>query len=65
MKSIKTKIVLLTTLSIIITTFVIGGFSAYQLFASNQSQLSVLKTEMLKGYDNAIKYATESITTQI
>lgn len=63
MKSIKTKIVLLTTLSIIITTFVIGGFSAYQLFASNQSQLSVLKTEMLKGYDNAIKYATEFITT--
>lgn len=65
MKSIKTKIVLLTTLSIILTTLVIGGFSAYQLFVSNQSQLTVLKAEMLKGYDNTIKSATESIATEI
>lgn len=65
MKHIKTKIVLLTTLSIIITTLVIGGFSAFQLYSSNQNQMAILKTAMLTGYDNTIRSATESLSSQL
>ncbi len=65
MKHIKTKIVLLTALSILFATLIIGGFSAWQLYSSNVNQMSVLKTEMLTGYDKTIKSATESVSTQI
>lgn len=65
MKHIKTKIVLLTTLSIILTTLIIGGFSAFQLYSSNQSQMVVLKNAMLSGYDNAILTGTVSVTSQL
>lgn len=65
MKQIKTKIILLTTLCVLISTLVIGSFSAYQLFVSNQIQLDVLRSEMLRGYDALIQSATESIASEI
>jgi methyl-accepting chemotaxis protein len=65
MRHIKTKIILLTTISILIATMIIGGFSAWQLSANNTKQMETLKSEMLMGYDNMIKYATESVATQI
>lgn len=65
MKHIKTKIILLTTVSILLATLIVGGFSAWQLYSSNTNHMKVLKEEMLAGYDNMIKYATESVATQI
>ncbi len=65
MKHIKTKIILLTTLCILATAIVIGGFSAWQLYSSNVNQMAILKTEMLSSYDETIKSATESVTTQL
>lgn len=65
MRHIKTKIILLATACILVATLVIGGFSAFQLYSANLNQMAVLKTEMLSGYDKAIKNATESVATQI
>lgn len=65
MRHIKTKIILLTTICILTAALVLGGFSAWQLYTSNSHQLTVLKAEMLSGYDDTIKSATESVTTQL
>lgn len=65
MRHIKTKIIMLTTISILVATLAIGGFSAWQLYSSNAQQMAVLKAEMLTGYDKTIKTATESVTNQL
>lgn len=65
MKSIKLKIVLLVSISILVLTLALGAISIFSIYSTNMTRLDDMEENMRLSYDADIKHNVETVISQL